>query len=731
MPARQLTSMFYPKSVAIVGASRKKKKLGHIIMANILAAGYKGDVYPINPKAKQLFKHKVYPDLLSLPKTPDLVVISIPARFVVSTLEQAGQIGVKQVVIITAGFEEMGEEGAALVEQMMQAVKQYQINILGPNCLGYVNNSHNINVSFGQVVNNDGSLRFISQSGAIASGIFDFAESAGMGFDQFVTLGNKTQITENDILEFWRHQDPANHKHDPEQDIKKGLSGYRPVGMYLESITDGENFVKLARQITQNDPLFILKPGKSDSAQKAMQSHTGSIAGADAVLDQAFKDAGVIRCEGAEDLFDLCHAFAWEQAPKGDQVAVVSNAGGPAVVTADAVELSGLKLAKITEKAEQQMAELLPEAAALHNPVDVLGDALADRYEVAMRAVLESRDVHAMLVILTPQVMTEIEETARRIVKMSQEYGKPIVTSFIGGSHIAAGEKILNQFKIPSFRYPERAVRALSLMHWWRSNFYKKRTRKVQSYKPAWAQNHPAIGIKARRIETIINDAIQSGDPSVPSTESNHLLEQWGIKVPPLRNIENYTEARAFAQKNSYPVVLKISSSKLLHKVDQGGVILNIQTDAELNKSVKKLQSKVSLMRAHGDDTAIIQIQKMVPDGVEVIVGIKRDISFGPVMMFGAGGTLAELISDTNLALLPMDQQSAEALVTQSKIYKLLRGYRGQRGGANRQLYQIMSRLTGLAEMYPLIEEIEINPVIVTPDAAWAVDGKVLVQTAD
>lgn len=715
---RNLVTMFNPRSVAVVGASRERKKLGNILLQNIIDSGYKGTIYPVNPKAKSIGGRTCYPSYSELPKAAELAIVSIPAAFVPGVLREIGEKGTRDVVIITAGFKEMGAD--ELETEMLKAVEEYKLNILGPNCLGFVNNRHHINATFGQVVNTFGALRFISQSGAIASSIFDWAEATGMGFDTFVTLGNKSQIGENEVLEYWLRQDPGLEAFNPETNRKNELSGYQPVGMYLESIVEGKEFLRLCRQMTQKNPVFVLKPGKSEGAVTAMQSHTGSIAGADAVFDSALAEAGVIRCEGVEDLFDLCRAFAWEDAPKGNRIGVVSNAGGPAVITADFVELEGMSLAEVTKKAEREMKKQLPEAAALHNPIDVLGDALATRYEAAMEAVLAEKGVDALLVILTPQVMTEIKETAEAVAKMSRKYGKPIVCSFMGGRSIVAGEKVLDEHKIPSFRYPERAVRTLAKMHWWWSNFAHTR-RHIPALRP---------GVSARA-EGFITKTVENAQTQkrrvLTSWESNEILRVAKLPVPEALLVNSLKEANDFAYEHGWPVVLKVSSPNLLHKIDQGGIMLNLKNRAQLGYAYREMSDIVRGLRANGDTLANVQIQKQVDSGVEVIVGVKRDAVFGPVMMFGAGGTLAELIVDRNLGLLPIDEQRAEELVKGSKVWPLLKGFRGEKPYAYKKLYSLMAKLAGLMDEFDGISEVEINPVILTHTDVWAVDGKALV----
>lgn len=732
MVQKDLEKLLFPQSIAVIGASRSKDKLGHIVLKNIIESGFKGYLYPVNPKTNEVLKLKSFPDLNSIPLVPDLVIIAIPSDFVLEVMHEIVHKGVKNVVVLTAGFKEIGEEGFQKEKDLIQIAQDNNINLLGPNCLGFVNNLHNLNATFGMQLSHIGNLRFISQSGAIASSMFDYGEQAGLGFSEFITLGNKSCLSENDILLHWHKADnllPFDKKHEI---YNKNLSSTKPIGLYLESLQFGEEFINLASQITLEHPMFILKPGKSEQAQKAMQSHTGSIAGEDYVLDQALEQAGVIRCEGIEDLFDLAKAFAWENAPEGPNIAIISNAGGPAVATADFVEKSGLKLATITQRTEEVLREKLPRAASLQNPIDVLGDALALRYAAALDAVLAQSNVNAVVVILTPQVMTEISLTAEFIVRLAKTHGKPVFCSFTGGRLIAEGEKILNMHKIPSYLFPERAIKALGAMWKWKSSIEDRKLR-ITSIKEK-SSLVPTHDFDEEKLTLLLSKIINSNRKVLNNIESNNLLTYAEVKTPPTAELPignvNKIEALAlkFTQTYGWPIVLKLSSEHILHKSDLGGVIVNINNRSKLKSALKELTVRIKKLNEEIQKTIKIQIQKQVVGGRELILGIKRDVSFGHVMMFGAGGTLAEIIKDRNLHLLPVGSLEAQILVANSKIYKILKGYRGEKSYALDKLYFLIEKLSDFVQRFPEIEQIEINPVIITQDEVWAVDGKVILQ---
>jgi len=717
-----LATFFYPKSVAIIGASRSSEKLGAIILKNIKESGFTGSIFPVNPNAKEIEGLKVYADLPSIPEVPELIIVAIPACQVVEVLKQAGEKGSKNVVVLSAGFKEVGEEGVKLEKQLVEVAKKNEINLLGPNCLGFINNYHPINATFGEPVKIAGNLRFITQSGAIAAGLFDWCNATGLGLSEFVTLGNKAGLNENDILEYFHSQDQNTlTSHNGE-----GLSSLSPIGLYLESITDGAGFLEITKKITKTNPIFIIKPGKTEAAAKAMQSHTGAIAGADNVLDAVLKQAGVVRCPTLEDFFDLSRAFAWEDLPEGPKVAVVSNAGGPAVISADAVINQGLELAEFDEVTKKKLEEALPRSASIVNPVDVLGDALADRFAQALEAVLQTDTVQALIVILTPQIMTQITQTAETIGNLSKKYKKPILCSFIGGKLISDGEKVLNDFKIPSFRYPERAISALGSM--WK--FKKWQMENVAEVAGVDTDADQTVKVESENdsVKQIIQEATNKKYKTLDNISADKILSSVGINTPPTKIAANLEKAKDFAQENGWPVVLKLSSPGLLHKKEVGGVIVDIINEKQLNDAWHKLERKIEQLDKNIKEHLTFQIQKDISEGIEVIVGFKHDSTFGPVLLFGAGGSYAELIADRNLHLLPITKKEVKKLVEKSKIYKLLKGSKEETSYALDKLYDLILRVAKLEVMIPEATDVEINPVIVTLNDVWAVDGKIIMR---
>jgi acetyltransferase len=524
-------------------------------------------------------------------------------------------------------------------------------------------------------------------------------------------MGNKAVVNENDVLEYWssNNNPPA---------AQEGLSSVSPIGLYLESIAGGTEFVRIASEISKTTPIFMLKPGKSKAAASAMHSHTGAIAGEDSVLDIALKQSGIVRCQELGEFFDLARAFTWENAPRGPRVAVVSNAGGPAVLSTDTINSVGLELASFSPETQAKLAASLPKMASYLNPVDVLGDALADRFGQALDDVMQEPLVDAAIVILTPQLMTQIEKTAEIIGSLSKKYSQPVFCSFIGGTSTAIGEKILNQYKIPSFPFPEMAINTLAKMWQWQK----------------WVIEQSKLGVETPTelnqnldtVKNIISSAKTAYRKNLDNFEANDVMSAAGIQTPPTLAVSDIPQSETFANGAGWPIVLKVSSPNLLHKADVGGVITHIHSSEELNIAWNTLSQKIEALDSETKKGVKIQAQKEISGGIEIIMGIKRDSNFGPVMLFGAGGKFAELFLDKNLHLLPITETSARQLIEGSKVFTLLKGFRGDPAYDIDPLIHAMIRLSELVKSTPDISEIEINPLIITHTGVWAVDSKVV-----
>lgn len=714
---KDLTLLFSPKSVVVIGASRSPEKVGAVVLKNIADSKYQGSVFAVNPNVDSIGKTKCFKTVLDLTEVPDLAIICIPAGLVLQTIEQIIQKGIKNVIILSAGFKEIGTEGAELEKKLEDVCKKNELNMLGPNCLGFVNNSISLNATFAKVSSVEGNLRFISQSGALATSLFDWFSSVEVGFSEFITLGNKTVINENDILEYYlsKNQKPITTL------VEDNPRTYEPIGMYLESITDGKQFIKLTKQIVKNDPIFIIKPGKTDAAVTAMQSHTGAIAGSDDILNIALKQAGVYRCSSLEEFFDLSKGLAWNEIPLGPRVAIVSNAGGPGVISADSVVEEGMEIAKFDNETLKKLSEVLPRSASILDPVDVLGDALADRFASAIEIVLQTDKCDSLLVVLTPQIMTQIQKTAEMIGSISKKYKKPVFCSFIGGSLVSVGELALNQLKVPSYLFPERAIAVIGAM--WK--FKKQRDKVLSEIIDIGVLNTQILPEESSKL---LQKALNNGQKALDNLDADNLISLAGIQTPKTKIAENLEDATKFAQEAGYPVVLKLSSPGLLHKKHFGGVILDIRNQDQLENAWNTLERKTENLNDEIKSHVKFQIQKEIPSGVEVLVGIKKDPTFGPVFLFGAGGSLVELISDKNIHLLPADINSIKELVMESKIYSVLKGTETEPPYALDKLYNLIFTLAKVYEAAPEINEIEINPVIITMNDVWAIDTKVILE---
>lgn len=698
MPSNsEFAKLFNPKSIAVIGASRDPKKIGHITIRNLMESRYDGFVFPINPEVSEILNIKTYPSVLSLPNVPELVIICVPSNIALNLIEDAAKFGCQNFVVYSAGFKEIGHEGEKLEQDLINLIKKYNINLLGPNCFGFVNSNLNVNATFGMGLKNRGKVKFVTQSGAIAASIFDYANYKGFGFSEFITLGNKTSINENDILDYFNSDYSATPV---------------PVGLYLESLVDGKDFLTKVKKISTKSPAFIIKPGASDAAKKVMKSHTGSLAGEDVVLSEALKSAGVIRCENLEQLFDLTTLFSWTTPPKGLRVAVISNAGGPAVITADHVSKEGLILEPLDEKTKNYLSTKLPRSASLLNPIDLLGDALSERYKDAIEAEMQNDNVDSIIVILTPQVQTEIEKTAEIIHELVNKYKKPLVCSFIGGDLVENGDIILNKYNIPVFRYPHNAVYALASYSKW----YLWSTQNQGSIQSVV---YSSLNEKGSTISDILKSAALENRKILNGYEVSEIFNSIGIETANTASISEQTELLEYTKHNGYPVVLKAygNDEKFLHKTEFKGVFTNLSNEQQVIEGFNKLKT---------DASSKIIIQKHVTQGIETIVGIKKDISFGYFMNFGAGGTLTELIKDVNIGLIENNLLNPKQIIEKSNVFKLLNGYRGAEKYNIDKLITVLEDLANLVVKYPVFSELEINPLIITHDKVFAVDGKAI-----
>jgi acetate---CoA ligase (ADP-forming) len=696
-----LKRFFNPSSVAIVGASRTKGKVGYELLRSMLEAGYEGSIFPINPNTDTIEGLKCYPNLASIGQTPELVIISVPAKAVPDVMQQCVKVGSKAVIIITSGFKEVGKEGKELEKRVIQIAKQGHIRVIGPNCLGVIVPRSKLNASFGGELPAKGAIGYLSQSGALMAAILDMANANGIGFSKLVSIGNKADINELDIIRALAVDTET-----------------RVIAGYLESIVDGNAFVSQAEQISQQKPILLMKSGSTSAGAKAASSHTGSLAGSDVAYECVFERAGIIRCSSIKQQFDYAQAFANQSLPAGSRVAVITNAGGVGIMAADAVEQQGLSFAKLSDETTKKLAGKLPASASINNPIDILGDALADRYEFVLDAVLDDGEVDVVLVLLTPQAMTEPSATAEAVVKItSKKPGKPVLACFLGASKIAEAAKILRRGKIPLYDATEMAVSAIKAM----TEYVRWRTRPKRVIK--------LFAVNRRKAENIIERYLRRGIREISEEDSKEILEAYGFVTPKGSVATTAQQAANIAQQLGFPVVLKIWSPDILHKSDVKGVRLGLDSATEVMDAFDLMMYRIP-KQVPGANILGVLVQEMCGGGKEVILGMHRDPHFGPLMMFGLGGTMVEVLKDVSFYLAPLTAEEAKQMLVDTKTYKILKGVRGEKGVDIDIIAEGLQRLSQLVTEFPQIQEMDINPYIVgrAGTTAIAVDARISVE---
>ena len=694
-------SFFNPKSVAMVGVSHHKGKVGYEILANMIAAGYEGEIFPVNPQADTIEGLKCYPDLLSIGQVPELVVIIVPARIVPAVMRQCAKIKVKSVIIITAGFKEVGKEGRELEKQIVQIAKQAGIRLIGPNCLGVIAPANKLNASFGGKLPAEGTVGYLSQSGALLAAVLDMANANGIGFSRLVSVGNKADVDELDVMKAFGE--------DPHTKVIAG---------YLESISDGNAFVNQAEAISHEKPILLMKPGGTKAGAKAAASHTGSLVGDDTAYECVFERAGIIRCDSLKSQVDYIQAFANQPLPAGTNVAVISNAGGAGIMAADAIERQGLDFATLSNDTMAKLASNLPAAASLQNPVDVLCDALADRYEFALSVALDDPNVDIALVLLTPQAMTDPTATAEGVVKIAQRKpGKLILACFLGASKMEEGTRILREGKIPCYDSPETAVSTIKVM----SEYVRWRSRPKRIVE--------LFPVNRRKAETTIEKHLRHGTCQIGEVASKEILEAYGFAIPKASVATTSEQAANIARQLGFPVVLKIWSPQIVHKTDVGGVKLGLESPEEVMDVFDLMMYRIPKKLPDAEVLGVL-VQEMVKRGKEVILGMKREPQFGPLMMFGMGGTMVEVLKDVSFYLAPLTASEAKQMLVNTKTYQMLSGVRGQEGVDIETIAEGLQRLSQLVTEFPQIKEVDINPYIVGPKGttAIAVDARMTLE---
>lgn len=677
-----LEKILAPKSIAVIGASQTPGKVGYEVVANLLQAGFDGPVYPVNPKAERILDLPVYSSVAKCPGDVDLCIVAVPTGAVISSVENAIHAGVRAFIVLTAGFKEVGAEGRALEEKLCALCREHGARVMGPNCIGLINTPHKLNASFSPSWPVEGGISVISQSGALCVAILDWAASRRIGLGVVVSLGNKADLSEVDFLAALAQDDHT-----------------RVIAGYLESVTDGDKFLRAAEQAAMVKPVVILKSGITQAGARAASSHTGSLAGQDMAYGAALRRAGIIRAQQFEDLFDYSLAFSTQPLPAGTRVAVITNAGGPGIMAADAIETQDLEMAALTEETKEKLRAVLPAAAAVENPVDVIGDAEPARFAAAFRILQEDPNVQVVVVLVTPQNMTQPLVLAEELAS-AHSGKKPLLSSFMGGDAVAEAHNRLMALNIPNYPSPERAIGALRAMCDYAA--WKKRPPRVVERFPV---NH-------RRVERILRWHDRMNRHQVAEVEAKEILQAYGFNVPKGGLVATGDTAVELAERIGYPVVMKIVSPDVIHKSDFGGVRLNLANAEQVRDAFDLMMLRVQ-RRAPNANVRGVYIEQMGNRGREVILGMTRDPVFGPMLMFGLGGIFVEVMKDVTFHLAPITAGEAMQMLKSTRSYALLEGARGQASVDLEAIAEGLQRISQLVMEYPRIMELDINPFIV------------------
>ncbi|MGD8966313.1 MAG: acetate--CoA ligase family protein [Anaerolineae bacterium] len=700
-----LDDFFQPDSVAVIGASRDPEKLGFAVLNNLIEGGYEGRLYPINPKADEILGLEAYASVLEVSDPIDLAIIVIPYPIVPGVLRECGEKDISSVVVISAGFREAGREGLDRERELIDIAEEYDLRLIGPNCLGVIDTDTPLNATFAAGMPPGGPIAFMSQSGALGTAVLDMAMAGRVGFSKFVSLGNKADVSEIDLLEAWG-DDPKSHV----------------ILIYVEGLPDGQKFIDVARQVTRHKPVVAIKSGVTKSGSRAVSSHTGSLAGSEAAYKAAFKQAGVTRAASMEQVFDYALGFAYQPLLQGSRIGIVTNAGGPGILATDALEHAGLQIPRLSHDTVVALKDYLPGAASAANPVDVLGDALADRYERAIELVLADSKVDGLLVIVTPQAMTEIEKTAHAVGRMAaqkaEKAAKPVLGCFMGESRIDAGVRVLREYGVPNYPYPERAAVALAAMDAYR----RERQRPIFELEPCEVCRPP--------VRELFDRVREEGRVSIGDAEAREVLEAYEFPVPESRLAETPEEAVDIAEEIGYPVVLKVASPDILHKTDVGGVKLNLSSPGDVRDAFDLIVYRTSRYMPDARVWGCL-VQEMVIGGREILVGMNRDPQFGPLVAFGLGGIYVEALKDVAFRIAPFSRQEAEEMIQEIRSYPLLEGVRGEAPADHEAMIDALMRISQLVTDFPEIVELDINPLTVFEEGrgAMAIDMRLVLAS--
>jgi len=700
-----LDKIFNPKSIAVIGASDEEGSVGYTLMKNLTELRYKGKVYPVNIYKPEILGFKAYQTVDQLPQTVDLAIIATPAKTVPEVVEQCGKAGIIGIIIISAGFKEVGPEGKALEDRILEIKKKYNLRIIGPNCLGIIRPSIHLNATFGTKMPKPGNVAFISQSGALCTAILDWAIYQNIGFSNFVSVGSMIDVDFGDLIDYFG-TDPKT----------------RSILMYIEGITNAREFMSAARHFARTKPIIVVKAGKFGESAKAAASHTGSLTGEDVTYDAAFKRAGIVRVEEIADLFNSAEVLGMQPLPRGPNLAIVTNAGGPGVMATDALIARGGKLAKLSQKTMETLNRILPHYWSRGNPIDILGDAKADRYKAVVEACLDDENLDGLLIIYTPQGVANPAEIAKSIVELRKNRGpyKTVLTSFMGHEEVEEANRIFNENNVPTYSTPEQGVKTYLHMYQYKRNL------ELLYETP---EELPVDSVPPKRpLMVIMRNAARENREILTEMEAKQLLEYSDIPVVKTLVAKTANEAAILASQIGYPVVLKILSPQIVHKTDAGGVVLDINSEAELREAFDDVIQRAKEYNPEAEIQGVT-VQPMIKKrGYEIILGAKTDPLFGPVILFGMGGVGVELFKDVAIGLPPLNQTLARRIMEETKVYQLLRGYRNVPPANLKLLEETMVRFSQMLVDFPQLEEVDINPLFIDEKEAFALDARVVID---
>ena len=698
-----LDAIFTPHSVAVIGASERQGSIGRAVLWSLVSSPFGGTVYPVSDKRTSVLGIKAYPRVADIPEQVDLAVVVTPAATVPDIITECVEAGIRGCIVISAGFKEHGEQGRELERQILDRMRGSGMRLIGPNCLGVMNPLSGLNATFAPNIARAGNVAFISQSGALCTAILDWCQKEMVGFSVFVSVGSMLDVGWGDLIDYLGN-DPRTHS----------------IVMYMESVGDARSFLSAAREVSLNKPIIVIKPGRTEAAAHAAASHTGALTGSDEVLEAAFRRCGVLRVNTLADLFYMADVLAKQPRPRGPRLAIVTNAGGPGVLAADSLIFNGGQLAELSAKSMEELNSMLPPHWSHNNPIDILGDASPEKYAKVAGIAVHDPNVDGVLAVICPQGMAEPTQTAERIKALAQGTGKPIIASWMGGPEVAAGRDILNRAGIPNFPFPDTAAKVFHYM--WRYSYNLRGL-----YETPVLRGEAEEGPDRAAAEHIVQRARQAGRTILTEVESKQLLAAYGIPTVPTVTAISESEAVERAQEIGYPVVLKLFSETITHKTDVGGVQLNLRDADAVRAAYRQIESSVR-EKAGAEHFLGVTVQPMVKlDGYEVIVGSSVDPQFGPVVLFGAGGQLVEVFKDRALALPPLNTTLARRMMEQTKVIEALRGVRGRKAVDLAALEELLVRFSQLLVEQPWIREIDINPLLASPERLLALDARVVV----